>query len=179
LIKSGWGKYCSRECQFKAYEEKRIKLICLECGKEFSLHPSSVARGAGKYCSRKCKDEATRDYLRITCLECGKEFEIPKYGGESSIEKLIRLELEKLGEEYKQEVPIGQFHVDFMLPKRNAVIECDGVYWHDLPEVIERDRRKDRYLRSRGYRVFRFTGDEIRESLKRWVEIALSDNGLI
>ncbi|MBI4789291.1 MAG: DUF559 domain-containing protein [Chloroflexi bacterium] len=77
---------------------------------------------------------------------------------------MIREELERRGEPFEQQVKFKRFHVDFVLSERNAIIECDGGYWHKLLDVISRDRRKDEYLTSLGYTVFRLSESEIRES---------------
>lgn len=50
--------------------------------------------------------------------------------------------------------------VDFYLPKPMKVcLEVDGGY-HNTPEQKARDRRKDSYLESRGFRVIRITNEE-------------------
>ena len=50
--------------------------------------------------------------------------------------------------------------MDFLLDN-NIVIECDGIYWHTKPEVMERDKRKNEHLKQEGYTMFRFTDREI------------------
>ena len=76
----------------------------------------------------------------------------------------MRQALEVAGIDYKQEVKIGPYYLDFLLPDMGIVIECDGVYWHNVPGVREKDRRKDKFLESRGYKVYRFEEDEIKSS---------------
>lgn len=51
--------------------------------------------------------------------------------------------------------------VDFYLPTTRTVIFCDGDYWHNLPDHVERDQRQTAILEAAGYRVFRFWGSEI------------------
>ena len=41
------------------------------------------------------------------------------------------------------------------------VVECDGFSGHRFRIFFERDRKRDRALRSKGFEVFRFTGTEI------------------
>jgi very-short-patch-repair endonuclease len=64
---------------------------------------------------------------------------------------------------------VGPYRLDFAIRVRNAygayhffAVECDG---HDFHEKTKRqaahDRRRDRFLQSSGYRVYRFTGSEI------------------
>jgi len=176
------GKYCSKECRDAARRDY-VEIVCAECGKRFSIPRSVVNRdGKGKFCSRECWAKHVDAQVTLTCANCGKEFEVSKsqveyYGrrfcsrrcyqlfeGESSIEQLIRIELERHGEEFVQEVGIGPYNVDFFLPRRNLVIECDGSYWHSLIASIIRDRRKNTFLTRQGYRVFRLSEEDIRRS---------------
>lgn len=59
----------------------------------------------------------------------------------------------------------GPYVLDFVIPNRRIVIECDGDYWHSLPEVKERDTRKDRYLHHHKWTVLRFTEYQINHDL--------------
>jgi len=47
----GFQKYCSRPCKDEAWK-KPVKVICIECGKEFVVK-KSWANGR-KFCSKKC-----------------------------------------------------------------------------------------------------------------------------
>ena len=76
---------------------------------------------------------------------------------ETSIETKLYIELERRGVTFvKQQVIDGIWVVDALIPGARIVIECDGEYWHSLPEMQKRDKKKDAYLRSRKYKVFRF-----------------------
>lgn len=81
----------------------------------------------------------------------------------TSIEKKLTGVLEDMGGEYIEQESIGRWVVDFLLPDRRLVIEADGVYWHSLDEVKERDKRKNTWLRKHGYEVLRLDGDTIRD----------------
>lgn len=51
--------------------------------------------------------------------------------------------------------------VDFYLPKPyGIVIEIDGEYHEDVKQ-IQRDKRKDQYLASRGFKVIRIKNSEV------------------
>ncbi len=41
------------------------------------------------------------------------------------------------------------------------IVECDGFKYHNSKEIFERDRKRDRLLKSKGYQVIRFSGAEI------------------
>lgn len=76
---------------------------------------------------------------------------------------------------------IGPYRVDFLLrlPVRGAqsvdvVIECDGHDFHERTKhQARRDKARDRYLESLGYRVVRFAGSEIWANPLRCAEQAL------
>lgn len=80
----------------------------------------------------------------------------------SSIERTVAVLLDSLGLRYLQQYPLGRFVVDFLLPDKMLVIECDGSYWHNLPGRPERDAARDVWLRSCGYEVLRLPEQAIR-----------------
>lgn len=79
----------------------------------------------------------------------------------TDIELIVEATLQELGIEYKSQKQIGRWRVDFYVPSENLVIECDGDYWHSIPEVQERDSRKDAYLTQQGYNILRLLGSQI------------------
>jgi very-short-patch-repair endonuclease len=58
----------------------------------------------------------------------------------------------RLGVQFRRQVPIGRFIVDFLAPAQRLVVEVDGGY-HARRVVA--DERRDRVLRRLGYRVLR------------------------
>lgn len=79
----------------------------------------------------------------------------------------------------KPQYRIGRYRVDFLvtLEKRihnnrlartildkpmDVIVECDSQEWHERSERERRkEKQRDRYLISKGYRVFHYTGKEI------------------
>lgn len=64
---------------------------------------------------------------------------------------------------------IGNYIVDFLVNIPvigiNIIFECDGHDFHEkTKEQAQRDKSRDRYLKSQGYDVYRFTGSEIYNS---------------
>jgi very-short-patch-repair endonuclease len=57
---------------------------------------------------------------------------------------------------------IGRF--DFALLEALVIIECDGRRWHDPEDVRQKDRSKTNALTRLGWRVLRFSWDEIVDS---------------
>lgn len=67
-------------------------------------------------------------------------------------------------EKYKlsQQVQIGDYRVDFLLPEVSLVVEVDGHDFHErTKEQAAADKQRDRFLARRGLRIIRFTGSEI------------------
>jgi len=52
---------------------------------------------------------------------------------------------------------------DEYLPQAQLIIEVDGDYWHGLPEVIERDARKDAWAKDNGYKLLHISENDINE----------------
>jgi len=82
----------------------------------------------------------------------------------TSIEIAIQQALDKLEIKYEAHKVIGYLTVDLYIPELNLVVECDGDYWHNLPEQKHADMRRDYWLRSQGFRVARIWEKEINES---------------
>ncbi len=78
----------------------------------------------------------------------------------------------KLLENYKfrREHIIEDIIVDFVCLKENIVIEVDGGY-HNTPEIKELDKLKKEILKSHGFRVIRFTNDEVLFKLDRTLRL--------
>ena len=154
-------KYCSQQCRYKYMPKggkkgkhyphtQRARIgICPVCGKEYRATNDFKDRRQ-IYCSHDC-------YMRSRL--------------ETTPEKIMREFLDKIGVVYKQEYKIGKYWADFYLPKYNMVIEVDGDYWHSLPDVKEKDTRKDKYLKSKGINVMHIKECELKTSdviLQRW-----------
>jgi very-short-patch-repair endonuclease len=111
--------------------------------------------------------------VRRRLKECGIEtrrlhYTMPRA---TSIEEIVYTELERRGVTFvKQQVVDGLWVVDALVPGAKLVIECDGQYWHSLPDMEKRDKRKDAYLRSRGYQVFRFPEAAIHADVRACVQ---------
>lgn len=73
--------YCSKKCRGLATRGKnnpgfkeRIPCICKQCGKSFSVHPSTVNKGRGIYCSKQCA-EAGLITTKHECPTCRKSIQ--------------------------------------------------------------------------------------------------------
>lgn len=179
LVEQGFGFYCGKSCWDELLKSQRRTLKCKQCNREFSLS-QAVFKQKHKFCSKKCADDNKRDYVFKICRGCKKTFELPrhvvnrglgrgsfcdrqcfvKYEGETSIEKILRLKLQKLKEPFKQEMKIGRYHADFYLPEKNLIIECDGEYWHR--NKTEHDQKRDEFLKGLGYKILRLSEENIK-----------------
>lgn len=157
-------KYCSYACQHEAkrritgkehplFLEKKV-VKCQWCGKEFKVKPCKEHEA--KYCSRFCVGSA------ITASQGGRK---------SSLELIVKNELDMLNIDYIEQKRLGKYLVDFYLPSANVVIEADGDYWHNRPERKQKDIKKDQYLISRGYKVLRFKEQDIKNNIQKCMNL--------
>lgn len=66
----------------------------------------------------------------------------------------------KLGVHFRRQHPIGDYIVDFVCLSCWLVVEVDGEY-HDTPEQREWDKLRTEYLNSVGFKVVRFSNEEV------------------
>ena len=59
--------------------------------------------------------------------------------------------------------------VDFAYEDARVIVECDGRRWHTTMEAFERDRRRDNLAQLNGWRVLRFTWNDLTETPARVV----------
>ena len=66
----------------------------------------------------------------------------------------------QLGIKVLRQYIIGDFIVDFLLPECKLIIEVDGAY-HAERQQIEDDKLREEALNRMGYKVIRFTNEEV------------------
>jgi very-short-patch-repair endonuclease len=72
--------------------------------------------------------------------------------------------LARLG--FRRQAPMGNYIADFVAHSCKLIVEIDGES-HDFEERIQHDeRRDDAWFESRGYRVLRFTNDDVMKNLE-------------
>ncbi|MGI8316201.1 endonuclease domain-containing protein [Halobacillus mangrovi] len=98
---------------------------------------------------------------------------------ESYIEKRLYNGLVKCGMIPRAQFEAGRnYRIDLSFPESKIAIECDGKAFHSSPAQKAHDRKKDRYLRSQGWTVLRFSGSMINRELSRVIgEITQELNG--
>ncbi len=72
----------------------------------------------------------------------------------------------KLGIHFRRQHVIGNYIVDFVCMRNRLVIEVDGKY-HNGSQQIEADNYRTWYLAERGYRVIRFTNEEVTTDIEK------------
>lgn len=163
LYRKDTARFCSTVCAnlwkttIRGTEHPLYTLMdrtCQWCGKAFKTKPAKVAYGEGLYCSRNCLGSA------MSKLQQGRR---------STLEIAVEQILTALNEPFETQKQLGPWLVDFYLPDRNLVIECDGKYWHSLPEVAKRDRKKNYWLHKNGYKYLRLGEDAIRKDATQTV----------
>ena len=66
---------------------------------------------------------------------------------------------------FRRQSPMGNYIADFVAHSRKLIVEVDGES-HDFEERIRHDGRRDEWFASRGYRVLRFTNDDVMKNLE-------------
>lgn len=83
--------------------------------------------------------------------------------------------------------PVGPYFADFYLEVFyddqvfRIIIECDGHGYHErTKEQVQHDRKRDRWMTARGFKVLRFTGSEIyQKNLALGAEIENAINRIV
>lgn len=128
---------------------------CVICGKVSKYRPY-VAR----LIQQGLRDPCCSNECALKLSRRRRKFEY------TSIEIKMKGELDRLGVHNVPQYNLGdKFLLDFYLPEYNAAIECDGDYWHNLPEVRKRDKSKNAYIRACGIDLYRFWENEINSDI--------------
>ncbi|MBR5687739.1 MAG: endonuclease domain-containing protein [Prevotella sp.] len=70
------------------------------------------------------------------------------------------------GFKFRRQHPIGDFIADFICLSQKTVIEVDGGY-HNADEQQREDQFRTDYLQKMGFRIIRFTNEEVNTDLKK------------
>ena len=73
------------------------------------------------------------------------------------------------GLHFRKQHPIGPYIVDFACTQTHLVVEVDGDT-HSTDAELENDRKRERYLNSHGWRVFRVTNEDVYKRLDMVIE---------
>jgi very-short-patch-repair endonuclease len=81
------------------------------------------------------------------------------------------------GFKFSRQMPVGPYFADFLCREANLIVELDG-YSHDTR--VEHDRRRDAFIKAEGYRVLRFSNDDVMRNLDgvaQTIALALDETG--
>nr|WP_255411042.1 vitamin B12 dependent-methionine synthase activation domain-containing protein [Flavobacterium sp. 1] len=73
------------------------------------------------------------------------------------------------GFKFRRQHIIGEYIVDFVCLEKKLVIEVDGSI-HNLPEQIEEDKERTIWLESKGFKVLRYTNQQVLNNLFETIE---------
>jgi very-short-patch-repair endonuclease len=66
---------------------------------------------------------------------------------------------------FRRQTPMGNYIADFVAHSCKLVVEVDGES-HDFESRLRHDARRDEWFASCGYRVLRFTNDDVMKNLE-------------
>lgn len=177
-------RFCSLDCS-NLWHRVLPSRTCARCGREFrSRNPKP------KYCSAECRIDSSRIPIAPkTCAQCGAQY-LPKRHDAarssrycslrcSAIYKLVHAPKKRtvielatyqalvdMNADFAQQVRIGPYVVDALLPAEQIVIECMGDFWHCNPavypagpkcqiqrNVVEKDKLRAQTLTEMGYHI--------------------------
>lgn len=72
-----------------------------------------------------------------------------------------------LGVKFRRQEPVGDYIVDFICYEKKLIIEIDGGQHYGS----KRDKVRDEWLRSKGYRVLRFWNNEVLRNIEEVLEV--------
>ena len=75
----------------------------------------------------------------------------------------------QLGQPFRKQHIIGEFIADFICLPAHLIIEVDGGY-HQLPEQQVDDETRTQWLNKQGFRVMRFTNEQVLFDTEKVVE---------
>ena len=79
-------------------------------------------------------------------------------------ERILWKALRELQMNFRRQVPIGRFIVDFAHHSSKLLIEIDG-YYHGVESAAEKDAARTAWLNSEGFRVIRFSEKAVRDDV--------------
>lgn len=169
--KEVWRREGYKEKFEKMWEDPDFKLLMSECGKipwsDEKFRESVSSRSKNLWDDPSYRNAAVLSlkkrwedpsYRKIKSEQSKRMWENEQYANlmavvrskqltqVSSLEKSTENILKSLNIEYERQFPVGKWLWDFYLPHHDCYIDCQGEYWHSLPDRITRDAAKKTYL---------------------------------
>lgn len=126
--------------------------------KQVTKHPS-FREGLGGPASSSLPHWATADAQAYTTVENNaiKNRKVMTAAEQALWEQLRG---NRLGVHFRRQHVVGMYVADFVSLKNHLIIEVDGDY-HSTPAQQLLDAERTRYLQGKGFRVIRFTNQEV------------------
>jgi very-short-patch-repair endonuclease len=103
-----------------------------------------------------------RDRIHPTIRKIARELRQPQTPAEATLWRYLRDR--NLEYKFRRQHPIDSFIIDFYCAKAKLLIEVDGEI-HFQKAQIEYDQARTEHLERLGYKVIRFTNDDIRYNI--------------
>ncbi len=167
-------KYCSLSCanSYTAKEQwKNTNMREVVSKKSAEQMKREYANGTrDRFAITKKANEKMWELIKQDkwVLQAGNHTFFPRYF-DTDIELKMEAELKKRKIKYKKQRFIAGHSVDFYIPHRKAVIECNGDYWHSPKKQREKDARKRKRIEASGFHVFEYWGSEINKDVSACV----------
>ena len=123
-------------------------------GVTFTASPLSLGEGQGV----RIPFFMTGGNNAYRLIEEAKRMRKEPTDAEAALWELLRDK--KLGDKFRRQHLIDDFIVDFVCLSKNLVVEVDGGY-HNDPTQKEYDQQRTLYLNEKGFKVIRFTNEEV------------------
>src|SRR5262245_3421700 len=104
----------------------------------------------------------TRHRIHPTIRQFARELRQPQTPAEATLWQHLRNR--NLGHKFRRQHPIKIFIIDFYCAKAKLLIGIDGES-HFQETQMEYDQARTEYLETLGYKVIRFTNDDVRHKL--------------
>ena len=141
-------RFCSQKClvawngphlsETRSQPGVWTDMTCLWCGEAFRIRKYRLKTGQGRFCSRQCLGAYTVKHKRQVV---------------SLMEMRFVEVLRGAGLEFDTQARVGRFVIDVLFPQYRLAVEFDGDYWHSLPAIVAKDKRKNAVLQDEGYDV--------------------------
>jgi very-short-patch-repair endonuclease len=105
----------------------------------------------------------TRHRIHPIILARAREMRHPQTPTEAALWRALRNR--QTGFKFRRQHPIYRFIIDFYCAEAKLLIEIDGES-HFQPDQKEYDEARTEYLEGLGYRVIRFTNDDVKYNIQ-------------
>ena len=104
----------------------------------------------------------SRHRIHPTILQFAREHRQPQTPAEATLWQHLRNR--NLGYKFRRQHPIDFFIIDFYCAEAKLLIEIDGESHSQKPQ-IEYDQARTDYLETLGYKIIRFTNDDVSHNI--------------